>query len=238
MPSLAGAVTLPTALGVPGSATTDYTKSVVSTPRPDSTIYTRLSLWGVPSVNYADFTGRAAVTSFSFTVPVSLVPVVSLGEVTDVDLDVTASVVPVVTVSAVVGQAKAAAVSIVPVLTWSLGGLVKTGDVPKAAAFTLTPVVTVSPSIVAQTSASITLTPVATVATSLSASDTKSAAISVVPALDVTPQLNVQLAAQATQSAFSVVPVVTVTASVVAAGDVDRVLTVIRPVGRISTRIN
>ena len=238
MASLAGAITALSTLGVVGSATTDYTKTVVSSPRPDNTAYTRLSTWAIPGMNYGDFTGRAAVTEFSFTVPVSIVPVATFGPVTDVDIDITATAVPVLTVSTIVGQAKSVDVSIVPVTTWTLGGLVKTGDVPKASSASIVPVLTVTPSVTVQVGQAVSLIPVLTYTSrTLGISDAKSVAVSIIPAMDVVEQVSIQLGSQSFTRNVDIVPTVTVTASVIAAGDVDRIKTRVWPVGRIKTRI-
>lgn len=238
MPSLAGAVTLLTALAVPGSATTDYTRTVVSTPRPDSTIYTRLSAYGVPGMNFGDFTGRAASTEVAFTVPVSIVPVLTFGDVTDVDIDITASMSPVLTASALVGQAKAVSASVVPVATWTLGGLTKTGDTAKAASATVTPVVTVGTSLVVQVAQAVSVIPVVTYTSgTLATSDSKLVDVSIIPSLSLEYQANIQLGEISYSRGMDIVPSLTVTARVVAAGDVDRIKTKLLPVGRIKTRI-
>jgi hypothetical protein len=238
MPSLAGAVTLLTALAVSGSATTDYTKSVVSTPRPDDVTYTQLSTNGQPGMPYGAFTGRAASTESAFNVDVSLVPVLALGDIADIDIDLTISAVPVVTVAPVAAQSRGVDVSLVPAATWTLGGLTKTGDTAKAATASVVPVVTVGTSLIVDVTQAISLVPALTFDSgTLGISDNKTVDVSIVPSASLEYQVNIALGALGFTRNVDIVPVVNVTASVAMAGDVDRIKTRVWPVGRIKTRI-
>ena len=238
MPSLSGSLTELGLNGVPFSTTTDYTKTVASSTRTFVELFTDTSLYGVPLAPTGPFTGKSATTTFAFTVPVSIVPVATFGPVTDVDIDITATAVPVLTVSTIVGQAKSVDVSIVPVTTWTLGGLVKTGDVPKASSASIVPVLTVTPSVTVQVGQAVSLIPVLTYTSgTLGISDAKSVAVSIIPAMEVVEQVSIQLGSQSFTRNVDIVPTVTVTASVIAAGDVDRIKTRVWPVGRIKTRI-
>ena len=238
MPSLTGSKVELGLGGVPFSAETDYTKTVASGTRTDIGPITELSLWGVPGMVTGPYTGKSVATEFSFTVPVSIVPVLTLGDVTDIDLELTVVATPVLTVTASVAQTRSVDVSLVPVATWTLGGLTKTGDTAKAAAATITPVATVATSLVVQVTQDVSLIPVVTYTSgTLGISDAKLVDVSIIPATELEYQANIQLGQIAYSRSADLIPVVTVTAAVTESGDVDRIKTRVWPVGRIKTRI-
>lgn len=220
MAVLTGAITYLSLAGTPGPATyTEYTAPGSS--RPDDGQFTTLQLSGTPGRTFASFVDKVN-NNYDRAVSDTYLVVLTLGPVTDVDIDVDDAYTPVLTMQATAYLTRAVSDTLRPVVTMGVAALSKGGSTAKAGTDTYTPVLTLTSSLVHVISVSDTYTPVLTLsADALNKSDALTVADTYTPVLDLTPLLDTVVAQVGYSRSDSYVPILNMSATVNAAGDVD-----------------
>jgi hypothetical protein len=249
MPVLSAAITVLGIAGVPKAPGGPYTGKDTGSgaSRTYSADFTRLATRGTPSLTYGSFAGRAATTQNDAYSTHSLIPVVTIGDVTDVDVELTHSLIPRVTISSVVGTSKTATMSLVPRATMARGQ-VTSSSINKPSAPSLVPKVTLATTHVNKTfGVSHSAIPVVTLSVSVDSTfdeilsdltaipvvtlsssvddlvQPKSASHSLIPVATLAVQVNRYTASVPWDIPVVVAPRVTLTSTARIAGDVDRI---------------
>jgi hypothetical protein len=253
MPGQSTATTRLRPWGSSGQQYGSFTKSSTAGSRAGQGPFTRITGAG-PARRNGSFAGKVEPTSDTKTSSHSLIPKVTIGDVTDVDIDVTHALIPRLTMSSVVQRNLAAAHSLIPRVTMSRGA-VTSSSISRSSAHSLIPVLTQTyalnrPQIVAHslipvlTMSSVaddtlmeaasdhSLIPVVTMASVLSETD-KSAAHSLIPVLTHATQVQRFNATVAWDIPHVLMPVVTMSSTVRETGDVDHIEIRMSPKGYI-----
>jgi hypothetical protein len=264
MPGQSTATTRLRPYGATGRTYGSFTKSPEAGSRAGQGPFTRITPAGVTGRRNGSFAGRAATTQNDEYSTPSIIPVVTIGDVTDVDIETTHSLIPRVTLSTVAGLAKSVTMSLVPKATMARGQVTSSSN-NKASAPSLIPVVTLAVSHLNKTwEASHSLIPVVTLSNSVdTGADTleatsdhslipvvtlsssvddlvqpKSASHSLIPVATLSIQVNRYTATVPWDIPVVVAPRVTLTSTARIAGDVDRIDISTSPFGYIEiTRV-
>ena len=235
MALLTAAVTSLALTGVPGPDYGDFTKTPTTGTRTYSSAFTRLGLGGTPSKTYGAFT-HAVETDVIVEVSDSLVAVITEGPVSDVDIDVTETMPVYVTESRAVGQNKIGNDTLIPVIRDQWQFVDKAGTTAKTGSDSLVPVLSESASLAILIGVTDSLVPVVTEASSLATGTgaTGSDSVGVVLTETATTQKANALREFAVTDTLTLV--LTDSAQVEIAGDVDRIVYRITPKGYIKVR--
>jgi hypothetical protein len=180
-------------------------------PGAHSGTFTRLVPSATPSQQYGSFAGKFAQTDFEkIGLPMSIVPVVTMGPVTDVDIDITMNIVPVLAMSSNVRQALTANASVVPRLVMARGSTLVSGTFPKAATASIVPQVSLTVTTNKSLPISMSVVPVLTSSASVDGgSDNLEASASVIPVLTMAASANIT--SNSITASASIVPVLSLT---------------------------
>jgi hypothetical protein len=179
-------------------------------PGAHSGTFTRLVPSATPSGQYGSFAGKFAQTYFEQYVSMSIVPVVTMGPVTDVDIDITMNIVPRLAMSSNVRQALTANASVVPRLVMARGSTLVSGTFPKAATASIVPQVSLTVTTNKSLPISMSVVPVLTSSASVDGgSDNLVADASVIPVLTMAASANVT--SNSITASASIVPVLSLT---------------------------
>jgi hypothetical protein len=177
--------------------------------------FTRLSPPGVPGRLYGSFAGRSVATEDTKTSSLSVVPRVTIGDVTDVDVENWFSAIPRVTLSSAVRYEVASSLSLVPRVTQARGA-VTSSSFNKPSSASAVPVVTIAVSHLSKTfDSTASLIPVVTLSNSVdTGADTLEATSdhSLIPV--VTLSSSVDDINQSKSNSQSLIPVATLTTQV------------------------
>ncbi len=205
-----------TRLGLHGTSAKPYGTFTHTPPaagaRTYSETFTRHGVHGVSAKPYGSFAGKAVTLTADKYVSMSVKPVVTMGQVTDVDIDTAGySVVPKLVMVSAAGQQKLCSMTVKPVLTQARSGSVITGTFPKTASMTVKPVLTMSVLREKAFTRPISIVPVLAMSSTVDfdAEELISGAVSVVPVLAMSSTLAFNVDTRT--SIASVVPVLTMT---------------------------
>jgi hypothetical protein len=235
MASLTGAITFLTLAGLPGQA--PYTQQLgASGGRPDDGTFTALTLTGTPGHVYGSFADKVEETSLTKPVTDRLVPRLTIGPVSDIDVDLTDTLIPVIRVSAYATLYRTVTDTLRPRLTETIPSLVKSGSVTILGTDTVVPVLTVTAVPTRLINVTDTLVPVLTEGVTYTVGNAATVTESIVPVLTVTTSLDQLVGSVNWPRSDTLIPVLRVTATAEAAGEVDIIHIALRPTGII--RIN
>lgn len=219
--------------------------------------FTRLGTDGVPSLRYGSFAGKSESTTDTKFSSHSIIPRITIGDVTDVDIDITHSLIPRVTMSSVIRRQLTVTHSLVPRVTMSRGAIASS-SFNKPSSHSLVPKVTMAVTHVSKTwGVSHSIVPVVTmenlvdgpydeilsdhsiipvVTMSSSVDDieqAKSAAHSLVPVVTMNVQVDRYEAVIPWTVTHTLIPRVSMSSVARVAGDVDRIEITASPCGYI-----
>jgi hypothetical protein len=257
MPGQSTATTRLRPYGATGRTYGSFAKSPEDGSRAGLGPFTRITPAGVTGRRNGSFAGRAATTQNDEYSTPSIIPVVTIGDVTDVDIELTHSLIPRVTISSVVALSKSATLSLVPKATMARGA-VTSSSINKPSAPSLVPVVTLATTHVNKTfGVSHSAIPVVTLSSSVDSTfdeilsdltaipvvtlsssvddlvQPKSASHSLIPVATLAVQVNRFTATVPWDIPVVVAPRVTLTSTARIAGDVDRIDIATSPFGYI-----
>jgi hypothetical protein len=218
--------------------------------------FTRLALTGTPGRLYGSFAGRGAATEDTKTSSFSIIPRVTIGDVTDVELETTLTAIPRSTLSSAVGRNTTVSMSCRPVVTQARGSILSS-TILKTSSPSLVPVVTLSTALYKDITTTQSLIPVVTLSSSvddtyvetlnsqslipvvtltaevLGTTEPKSNDQSLIPVVTLQHQLNRINSSQAWDVVQTIAPRVTLTCTAGRAGEVDRIEIIGKPYGYI-----
>jgi hypothetical protein len=171
MPSMVGAVTRLCVAAVAFSATTDYSKTTLEFARPNDGTFTRVAPGALPGQPWGSFTGKTLKVEDTLPVSDTYLVVMTMGDVSDIDVDVSDTYTVVFTMAADTSLAELVSDTYTPAWTMSVAGLSKTGDNLKPVTDTYTPVLTMTCAVNHLESVTDTYTPVLTMVSSKATSD-------------------------------------------------------------------
>lgn len=230
MPVLVGLVTYLALSGTPGPWVTYDAKAEDTGAKADLTGITGLSLNGTPGRSYGTFTAKTESTEDSRSVVDTYRIVFTMGDVNEVDALLTDAYRLVIGMSGYAMTAKVASDTYVPVLTLTMAALDKSQATPKAGADSYVPVLTMAATLpVDQFATTDTYVPVLTMGTTVSSSDEVVIADSYVPTLDMVPYVQGIQASIEYAVLDAYVVSLTMGASRVISGEVDRIVIEARP---------
>lgn len=207
-------MTARTRLGLSGTVARPY-GSFDRTPPGTGRVYngpiTRLGLSGTASRRYGLFDGKAGIAQFDKAATMSVVPIVNIGEVTDVDLDIGIYLTPVVTMSSSASLAISSTQSVVPILTQARSSNGIFGTFPKDATASVVPVLTMAIAMEKSLPIDMSVVPALDMASTVDETFMEVPALdqSVIPVLDMSSVVNITNNDKAVD--MSAVPVLTMT---------------------------
>jgi hypothetical protein len=233
-----------------------FTRSFVGGSRSGQGPFTQLRA-GIPGRRYGSFAGKTAQTFLEKASAHSLIPRVTIGDVTDVDIDLTHYLVPRLTMSSVIQRVFAANHSLIPRVTMGRGQITSS-SINKASTHSLIPVVTLNvshlhrpqdldhsliPVVTMESTVDTTfdeilsdhsLIPVVTMSGAVDdIEQPKSGTQSLIPVVTMTVQVQRVTAQLEWEVLHSLIPVVTMSSAARFSGDVDRIDITARPKGYI-----
>jgi hypothetical protein len=257
MPGQSTATTRLRPYGATGRTYGSFAKSPEEGSRAGQGPFTRITPAGVTGRRCGSFAGRAATTQNDEYSTHSIIPVVTIGDVTDVDVELTQSLIPRVTMSSVVGLVKNSTHSLIPRVTLARGQ-VTSSSFNKSSGHSLIPKVTLATTHVNKTfGVSHSLIPVVTLSSSVDTTfdeilsdhslipvvtmsssvddlvQPKASSHSLIPVVTLTNQVQRFTANITWDIPHTIVPVVRMSAAPRIAGDVDRIDISTNPFGYI-----
>jgi hypothetical protein len=255
MPGQSTATTRLRPYGATGRTYGSFTKSPTGGSKAGLGPFTRIGACGTTR-RYGSFAGKTAQTFLEKASSHSLIPRVTIGDVTDVDIEITHHLIPRLTMSSVIQRNLASSHSLIPRVTMARGQ-VTSSSINKASSHSLVPVVTMSYLLNRPQDSTHSLIPVVTmestvdttfdeilsdhslipVVTMSSAVDDieqpKSASHSLIPVVSMSVQVQRVTAQIEWGILHSIIPVVTMSSVARFSGDVDRIDITARPKGYI-----
>jgi hypothetical protein len=235
-----------------------FTRSFVGGSRSGQGPFTQLRS-GIPGRRYGSFAGKAAQTFEEKASAHSLIPRITIGDVTDVDIDLTHYLVPRLTMSSVIQRNLAASHSLIPRVTMARGQITSS-SINKASTHSLIPVVTLGYLLDRPQASDHSLIPVLTMESTVDTTfdeilsdhslipvvtmsgvvddieQPKSGTQSLIPVVTMAVQVQRVTAQLEWEILHSIIPVVTMSTAARFSGDVDRIDITARPKGYIEIR--
>lgn len=234
MALLTGAITFLSLAAAPTSAQTWTNTLAGASLRPDDGQFTTLTVNATPGTRAALQSDKTTATSIDKAVSDTYRPVTPFGDVSDADLDVNDTFTPKLTFSTYVLQTRSVSDVYVPVTTEPRPNLTGTNTTARTVTDTYRAVLTETASVRVEKAGIDTYRAViAEVATSLDKSNAKTGADTYRPVLTLARSVDKITSAVAFPRSDTYRPVLTATASVVRAGEVDRIDIIVRPASTI-----
>jgi hypothetical protein len=259
MPGQSTATTRLRPYGATGRTYGSFTKSPTGGSRAGLGPFTRIGACGTTR-RYGSFAGKTAQTFLEKASSHSLIPRVTIGDVTDVDIEITHHLIPRLTMSSVIQRNLASNHSLIPRVTMARGQ-VTSSSINKASSHSLIPVVThgvfhlnrpqdsthsLIPVLTMESTVDTTfdeilsdhsLIPVVTMSGVVDDTEqSKSGTQSLIPVVTMSVQVDRVTAQLEWEILHSIIPVVTMSSGVRFSGDVDRIDITARPKGYIEIR--
>jgi hypothetical protein len=257
MAVLTAAITALGLSGAPGLPAGDFSgkDTGADASRTYASDFTRLAPTAVPSRTYGAFPKSESTTDGKFSTH-SLIPRITIGDVTDVDVELTHYLQPRLTMSSVIRRQLASNHSLIPRVTMARGQVTSSSN-NKDSTHSLVPVVTMSyllnrpqdsehsliPVLTMESTVETTfdeilsdhsLIPVVTLSGAVDdITQAKSGTQSLIPVVTMSVQVQRITAQIEWEVLHSIIPVVTLSPSVRQSGDVDRIDITARPFGYI-----